>query len=32
VARANGANMVTRNISDFEGCGLTLINPWVEPP
>jgi predicted nucleic acid-binding protein len=32
VARANGATMVTRNISDFEGCGLTLINPWAEPP
>jgi predicted nucleic acid-binding protein len=28
VARANGASMVTRDISDFEGCGLTLINPW----
>jgi predicted nucleic acid-binding protein len=32
VARANGASMVTRDISGFEGCGLTLINPWVKPP
>ena len=28
IARANDANMVTRNVDDFEGCGLTLINPW----
>ncbi len=28
IARASGATMVTRNTADFEGCGLTLINPW----
>jgi predicted nucleic acid-binding protein len=28
IARAAGATMVTRDISGFEGCGLTLINPW----
>jgi predicted nucleic acid-binding protein len=28
IARANGASMVTRDIGGFEGCGLTLINPW----
>jgi predicted nucleic acid-binding protein len=28
IARANDASMVTRDIRDFEGCGLTLINPW----
>ena len=28
IARAHGANMVTRNTADFDGCGLTLINPW----
>ncbi len=28
VARASRATMVTRNTADFEGCGLTLINPW----
>ena len=27
-AFAAGASLATRNISDFEGCGLTLINPW----
>ena len=28
VARANGASVVTRNTAGFDGCGLTLINPW----
>ncbi len=28
IARAQGAHMVTRNVADFEGCGLTVINPW----
>lgn len=28
IARANGASMVTRDVGGFEGCGLTLINPW----
>jgi predicted nucleic acid-binding protein len=28
IARSHGANMVTRDIGGFEGCGLTLINPW----
>jgi predicted nucleic acid-binding protein len=31
VARAQGANMVTRDFGGFEGCGLTLINPWQAP-
>ncbi len=28
IARANSASMVTRDVGGFEGCGLTLINPW----
>jgi len=28
IARAQGASVVTRDISGFEGCGLMLINPW----
>jgi toxin FitB len=28
VARSHGAQVVTRNVGDFEGCGLKLINPW----
>ncbi len=29
IALAAGASVVTRDISGFEGCGLTLINPWA---
>ena len=29
VARSHGASVVTRDVSGFEGCGLTLINPWA---
>jgi len=28
-AVAFGADVATRNVSGFEGCGLTLINPWA---
>jgi len=28
IAQAHAATLVTRNIRDFEGCGLTVINPW----
>ena len=28
IARANGAKVVTRNIPDFHGCGVELIDPW----
>jgi len=31
VARSHGAGVVTRDASGFEGCGLTLINPWKAP-
>jgi toxin FitB len=30
-ARTRGASMVTRDIGGFEGCGLTLIDPWTAP-
>lgn len=30
VARASDADLATRNVSDFEGCGVRLINPWVD--
>ena len=30
IARATGSAVATRNISDFQGCGLKLINPWQE--
>ena len=28
IARAKGAPVVTRNVRDFDGCGVTVINPW----
>lgn len=28
IARANGAPVATRNVKDFDGCGIRLINPW----
>lgn len=27
-ARQAGAKLATRNVSDFTGCGIDLINPW----
>jgi predicted nucleic acid-binding protein len=24
-----GAVVATRNVRDFEGCGLSLVDPWV---
>jgi len=28
IARAASAPVVTRNVKDFDGCGIRLINPW----
>lgn len=30
VARSRGAAVATRNVRDFEGCGIDLLNPWVD--
>ncbi len=30
IASVHGAALATRNTSDFEGCGVRLINPWVD--
>jgi predicted nucleic acid-binding protein len=27
-ARVTGAKLATRDVGDFGGCGLTLVNPW----
>ena len=32
VARARRCQLATRNITDFEACGLELIDPWAAPP
>jgi toxin FitB len=31
IAAAYGLSLATRNVADFQGCGLELINPWDEP-
>jgi predicted nucleic acid-binding protein len=28
IARAQGAIVATRNVGDFEGCGIDVIDPW----
>lgn len=28
IVRAHGATLATRNVRDFEGCGIGLVNPW----
>lgn len=28
-ARANGGAVATRNVAGFEGCGVTVIDPWT---
>jgi toxin FitB len=29
VARSQGASVVTRNVADFEECGVVIVNPWT---
>ena len=31
IARSRGASVATRNVDDFEGCGVEVINPWDDP-
>jgi len=28
IARCHGAGVVTRNVADFDGCGVSVVNPW----
>ena len=28
IALSHGATLATRNIADFEHCGVTVVNPW----
>lgn len=30
IAQIHGATLATRNTSDFEHCGVGLINPWLD--
>ncbi len=29
IARSRGANLATRNVPDFDGCGISVVNPWT---
>jgi hypothetical protein len=29
IARLHGGKVVTRNVPDFDGCGVDVINPWT---
>ena len=31
IARSRGATLATRNVPDFEGCGIEIVNPWGSP-
>ena len=32
-ARSQGASLVTRDVSGFDGCGVDVVNPWsIRPP
>ena len=28
ITRPHGATLATRNVRDFEGCGIELVDPW----
>ena len=28
IARSRNAGIATRNVKDFEGCGIDVVNPW----
>jgi predicted nucleic acid-binding protein len=30
IARHHGARLATRNLTDFEGCGIVAVNPWTK--
>ncbi len=30
ITRSHGATLATRNTTDFEGCGIDVLNPWQE--
>jgi predicted nucleic acid-binding protein len=29
IAQSRGAALATRNVPDFDGCGIDVINPWT---
>ena len=31
IAQTRKAKLATRNIADFEGCGIDVVDPWMSP-
>lgn len=31
IAFQSGARLATRNVDDFESCGIAVVNPWMAP-
>ncbi len=29
IARRHGSRLATRNVADFEGCGVAVVDPWT---
>jgi len=32
IARSRSATLATRNVEDFQGCQITIVNPWNSGP
>lgn len=32
ICRSRGAALATRNVADFEGTGVEIVDPWLQPP
>jgi predicted nucleic acid-binding protein len=32
ICRSQGAALATRNVTDFEGTGVEIVDPWHQPP
>ena len=30
ITKLKGAKLATRNVTDFDSCGIDLVNPWTE--
>lgn len=31
IARTRGGTLATRNVADFEHCGISIVDPWTAP-
>ena len=29
ISRSRGAQVATRNVADFDGCGIGVVDPWT---